>query len=526
MQLRRFTADSTPAALGAVRLALGEHAIILANRRLGDQVEIIATGQMDEASTIAEVSFDNFPAESASPAAEPSDRLDRLSEQTPQNSMSRQAESGRNSVDSIQSDDTTNIVALAEAIASTSSNATPVKLTGSSSNSRVQSEKTQSSLIKKTAGIPNSEDKKAPQRSDSGSVAMSDREVGDRELDLSTINKDKLTRSISGSSTEDGDLQLKDILSSQSEMINNHFRSLAVNLWGNHSPNHSEHLQQLLSLGIGAELAIRLVERADPSLPVKQVMRDSLALLKSTLPIGVDKTFSLPGITIVSGPPGAGKTTVVVKMAAQHVKACGRDSIVLICANTRRIGAFEELQAYGRILGVPTVHAHDAAELESLTAAFVHKQLVLIDHTLPGDDDAVGLPANLLKPEAADTVRQLFVLSADMQSATADSLISHHCSGRAMQCVLTNLDTTARLGELFSAIIRHHLPIAYWSDAASVQKPLQRAEASVLIAAAVAMSRRITLSIDDQWLHRLIQPTHNLITESPMDRKKQGVETR
>ena len=54
MQLRRFTADSTPAALGAVRLALGDDAIILANRRQGDQVEIIATGQFEDVSSLTE----------------------------------------------------------------------------------------------------------------------------------------------------------------------------------------------------------------------------------------------------------------------------------------------------------------------------------------------------------------------------------------------------------------------------------------------------------------------------------------
>ena len=82
-----------------------------------------------------------------------------------------------------------------------------------------------------------------------------------------------------------------------------------------------------------------------------------------------------------------------------------------------------------------------------------------------------------------------------------------------MQCVLTHLDASARLGELFNAIIRHHLPIAYWSDAASVQKPLQKADASVLIATAVAMTRRLSFTPDDEWLMRLIQPSDELMSQ-------------
>ena len=226
----------------------------------------------------------------------------------------------------------------------------------------------------------------------------------------------------------------------------------------------------------------------------------------------------------MSGPPGAGKTTALIKLATQHVKQHGNQSIVIICADTRRIGAFEELQAYGRLLGVPTVHAHDATELESLIDAFTHKQLVLIDHTLPQGEGVIDLPECLMNPEEEDRVRHLFVIPASLQSATADALISRYCVGRSIQCVLTHLDSSARLGELFNALIRHHLPVAYWSDSPSVQLPLQRADASVLVATAVAMSRRIDVSPDDEWLQRLIQPANQLMADSPLTTGVQGVQ--
>ncbi len=303
-------------------------------------------------------------------------------------------------------------------------------------------------------------------------------------------------------------------LESQTQLIKQHFKSLEVNMWGGRAPNRSMHLQQLLSLGIGAELAVRLVERTSPDLSVDMALRQSFAMLKKSLPIAHDKTFTVPGVTVMYGPPGAGKTTALIKLATEHVRKFDNQSIVIICADTRRIGAFEELQAYGRLLGVPTVHAHDTAELASLTAAFTHKQLVLIDHTLPMEERALELPSCLLHPETRDSVRHLFALPAITQAATAESLIAKHCVGRPMHCVLTNLDTSARLGELLNSIIRHELPVAYWSDSASVQRPLQRADASVLIATAVAMRRRIELSVDDQWLYRLVQPGSDLFDES------------
>jgi flagellar biosynthesis GTPase FlhF len=148
----------------------------------------------------------------------------------------------------------------------------------------------------------------------------------------------------------------------------------------------------------------------------------------------------------------------------------------------------------------------------------------LVDHTLPEGEGVIDLPVSLMNSVGEDRVRHLFVIPASLQSSTADALISRYCAGRSIQCVLTHLDTSARLGELFNALIRHHLPVAYWSDSPSVQLPLQRADASVLVATAVAMSRRIDLSPDDEWLQRLIQPANQLMTDSLLTTGVQGVQ--
>lgn len=489
MQLRRFTADSTPAALGAVRLALGDDAIILANRRLGDQVEIIATGHIEDAETMAQMSIGQLedapreqPLFDAVKPPEPS-VPDAMYDKAPL--TVKQEPTAVPPAESAISDDIVNISSLSAQIESEAKGTVPLRPLSVVPATFTQVEPNSQSS---NGGIAGNE------------VADEPRSIDTRENGSYDAFNEKTTDFLAAA------------FEAQSLLINNHFKSLKVNLWGRNAPERSAHLQQLFALGIGAELAIRLVERAESGMSLEDSLRQSFALLKSTLPIGSDKTLSVPGVTIVSGAPGSGKTTALVKLATEHVKASGNQSIVIICADTRRIGAFEELQAYGRLLGVPTVHAHDTGELDSLLQAFTHKQLVLIDHTLPGASDSMDLPECLVKPRSVDSVRHLFVLPATTQSATADALIARHCNGRKIQCVLTHLDTSARLGELFNAIIRHHLPIAYWSDAASVQRPLQKADASVLVATAVAMSRRINQSADDQWLQRLIQPTDTVLS--------------
>ena len=473
-------------------MALGDDAIILANRKIGDQVEIIATGQMEDAQSLADISLD-----------------DTLPHHDAETAMPRSDE-GRANLFSVASQ----ISDIARSGAGSASDST-LHHTTAPAQRRVEKQTAPERAVPEFTGTESVE-RAFHQRERIDDSHKNPKSVGSESLPVTSelgSDVDKLSMELQSLSNKLQDsiakqsAQLAAIAEQQSSTMNKNFKGLEINLWGSNSPNKRIHLQRLFSLGIGAELALQLVDRSDPLSSVDDAMRHSLALLKSTLPIGADKTFSAPGVTVLSGPPGGGKTTVLMKMATQHVKEHGSDSIVIVCADTRRIGAFEELQAYGRLLGVPTVHAHDISELDSLLGAFTHKQMVLVDHTLPMDEDAVALPARLLKPEDADAVRRLFVLSASTQSTAVDALIETHCRKRSVQCVLTHLDAKARLGELFSPIIRHHLPIAYWSDSASVQKPLQKADASVLIATAAAMSRRLPVTADDEWLLRLIQPS-------------------
>lgn len=511
MQLRRFTAESTPAALAAVRLALGDEAIILANRKIGDQVEIIATAHMEDAQALANasVSHDVAPAGKSTLASEASNA------HQPSSSDRQSAPHGSGTADLLgdtsrslgnRDTDLLTIEQLKAAIEEVEKRveSTPDTPRNPRINSSIAENRANSNKSNKLR------DSHAALGERFGTVANEIRTPLEQGNGSALEQEMKKLAATVGDVVEAHNSQLVQIIESQNKLINQHFKGLEVNLWGNNVPSRKQHLQQLLSLGLGANLAVQLVERAPPEFSADEAIRHSLALLKSTLPIGSDKSSTVAGVTIISGAPGAGKTTVLMKLATQHVKEYGADSIVVICADTRRIGAFEELQAYGRLLGVPTVHAHDTTEFESLIAAFSHKQLVLVDHTLPMDADAIEIPQNLLDSEYDDSVRHLLVLSAISQSAMVDSLIERHCKNRKMQCVFTHLDANARLGELFNPIISHHLPIAYWSDAASIQKPLQKADASILIATAVAMSRRLARTADEDCLIRLIQPTDSM----------------
>ena len=66
------------------------------------------------------------------------------------------------------------------------------------------------------------------------------------------------------------------------------------------------------------------------------------------------------------GATGVGKTTTTAKIAAAFAATYGAANLGLVTLDAYRVGAHEQLRAYGRILGVPVHTAHDRASLEDL----------------------------------------------------------------------------------------------------------------------------------------------------------------
>lgn len=282
------------------------------------------------------------------------------------------------------------------------------------------------------------------------------------------------------------------------EGVEARLRRLEVGLWGRHDAARAGLLSKLLALGLGPSLALRLAERATGATD-EALVRDAFATLKSSLPTVRDTTLERPGATLVAGPEAESRLDVILKFATQQIAAGGTRSLVLVSADPSRAGAFEVLEAAGRELGVATVRARDAGDLGRTLDGFSDRPLTLVDcgRVLPVGD----VPLHVAK-----VPRRLVVLPATLQRVVAQRTARDARAHGAHGCVLTRLDGAARLGEVLDALVREFLPVAWWSDRDAAHVPLQRAEASVIVATAVSMARRLGTGDDDVALATLMQP--------------------
>lgn len=79
----------------------------------------------------------------------------------------------------------------------------------------------------------------------------------------------------------------------------------------------------------------------------------SAALVRNLAVHGAGTFLDAGGVFALVGPTGVGKTTTTAKLAARYAMRYGAKHVGLVTTDSYRIGAHDQLKIYGRILGIP-----------------------------------------------------------------------------------------------------------------------------------------------------------------------------
>lgn len=208
-------------------------------------------------------------------------------------------------------------------------------------------------------------------------------------------------------------------------------------------------------------------------------LRAALAARLSTLATPDD---DFARIEVFVGPPGAGKTTTIAKIAAQE-RARGGRRLGLVAADGFRIGAVEQLRTYAEILSAPFRVVRSIADLEeAMTTRSRQPMLVDTAGRSPSDPEARQLfRAVASRPD----VRVHLVLPAGTPPGAARRIFDAYAEARPSRVVLTKLDETESLSPLVGLLREQQLPISYLGTGQRVPEDLSRATAEALAASAL-----------------------------------------
>ncbi|RAM16936.1 flagellar biosynthesis protein FlhF, partial [Listeria ivanovii] len=212
--------------------------------------------------------------------------------------------------------------------------------------------------------------------------------------------------------------------------------------------------------------------------------------------LALEDMFDLSKHRIISliGQTGVGKTTTLVKLGWQLLKQ--NRTVGFITTDTFRSGAVEQFQGYADKLEVELIVATSPAELEEA----VHYMTYVsgVDHILI---DTVG--RNYLAEESVNEIAAYtnvvhpdltcFTFSSGMKSVDVMSILPKLAEISIDGFIITKMDETTRIGDLYTVMQETNLPVLYMTDGQNITENIFRPKSRWLAERFVGTDRRQVL---------------------------------
>jgi flagellar biosynthesis protein FlhF len=209
--------------------------------------------------------------------------------------------------------------------------------------------------------------------------------------------------------------------------------------------------------------------------PAEQRRTASAANLHTTLASQLESLAArdddFAPVEVFVGPPGAGKTTTIAKIAAQQRSRQGR-RLGLVAADGYRVGAVEQLRLYAEVIGAPLTVARSVDELGDALATARRPILIDTPGRSPGDDVSREM-FRLVGRQPG--VRTHLVLPANLPPGHVRRTLDRFHEARPSRIVITKLDEADSLAPLVGVLREAALPISFVGTGQRVPEDLHRA---------------------------------------------------
>jgi flagellar biosynthesis protein FlhF len=237
-------------------------------------------------------------------------------------------------------------------------------------------------------------------------------------------------------------------------------------------------IARLCATGLHRDFAERIAQ----GVPRLQRRNGSLAALEKSVATEL-ATFAAgeeayAAVELFVGPPGAGKTTTIAKIAAQERARRGQ-KLNLLAADGFRVGAVEQLRIYADIIGSQFAVARTPAEIER--SILTTRGTVLVDTAGrsvrdPRAQEVVSMLSGL------PGVRTHLVMPAAASVRDLRNVLDAYGEKGPNRVVLTRVDEADSVSPLMHVLRERNLKVSYLGTGQRVPEDLERATPARLAA--------------------------------------------
>lgn len=247
----------------------------------------------------------------------------------------------------------------------------------------------------------------------------------------------------------------------------------------------SSYYQGMIKSGVDPFISLRLLEGLEKMHPSRDGIdpskwRNNLAkalagLIKVTGPFSAGKESAVARHLLL-GPTGVGKTTTLVKLAAQFTLV-QKKKVALINIDNYRIGAAEQLKIYSQIIGVPMESVSDSDSFQNALKKFAVFDLIFIDSTGRSQKDVEQLKAMEEYVPGNSQINCHLVLSATTKDRDLREVINNYRCLNIESFIFTKIDESNSFGEIVNQCVRAKKPLSYLTTGQKVPEDLELASA-------------------------------------------------
>jgi len=224
----------------------------------------------------------------------------------------------------------------------------------------------------------------------------------------------------------------------------------------------------LVRAGVYPEIAHDLISRASgSSADLRSAVECAIPTSGWAAPAG-----GVRRIAAFAGPPGAGKTTTLVKIAVAFGLA-PRVPVQVITTDLHRIGAAEQLRTLCSILGVGFQTVETPIALDQALAENRTKGLILIDTPGLGSRDPVDFGPFVSFLASRSDIEKHLVLPVSMKNDDLSRTASQFAAWAFTHLLFTRMDETSTYGAILNETVRTSCPVSLLTTGQAVPEDLE-----------------------------------------------------